>query len=302
MNFQLTCALRLFQIVVCFQLNNSNAAAATTNLFPAADTALRSNAPDNSLGASASLPVGVGGSGAPINHGLFKFPLGQIPATATVTEATLQLSSIVSNPNTQLTANYQLFRLLQDWNETDTTWNTRIAPFIGWGGAGGQTGVDYVSTASGAALIAPATPSGPSVSLFSDPGILNDVNLWRANPGTNFGWILIAENELAASGKQIASREDASNTPVLIITYTLPAAPPTIFAAAQINQQIRFSFHAAADQAYAVETNDSLTNSNWTQLLVLPASPADTVVHLTNNFTGNQKFFRLKLEDNVALN
>lgn len=276
---------------------SSKVFAATTNLTPVADTTLRNAAADTSFGVLTSLPVGVSAGGTSISHGLFKFPIEQIPANATVTQVTLQLASMVSNPNTMSTANYQLFRMLRDWNEPDSTWNTRLAPATTWGSPGGQANVDYVSAASGAALIAPSTIGGPSLSLFSSAGLLSDVQLWRTDPGTNFGWMLIAENELAASGKQIASREDLVNTPVLTITYTLPAPPPLLFDVASVGNQLRFSFAAVAAQAYLVEFRTNLTTHPWEPLQNISAPPVDTIIHVTNNIGGDERYFRVKLDE-----
>lgn len=267
----------------------------TTNLFPVADTALRNATPDLSFGTVSSLPVGVSGSGTIVNHGLFKFPIAFIPTNATVTQATLQLASTVSNPNTQTTANYDVFRLLKDWDETDTTWNTRLAPAISWATPGGQAGVDFISTPSGTAPISPSTLSGPSLSQFSTAEILADIELWRANPGTNFGWILRAQNDLAGSGKQIASREDAVNSPVLVVQYTLPAPPIVLLNPAIVNGQMRFSFEAAAAQAYEVQFNHSLTNSNWEFLEFISAPPTNSLINITTPVQGEHRFFRVVL-------
>lgn len=288
-------------VLLLLFLGNLAAQAASTNLIPIADTALRSAIPDVSLGSGASLPVGVAASGNPINHSLFRFPVEQIPANATITQATLRLASTVVNPNTQLTANYDLFRLLKNWNESETTWNTRLAPGVGWGLPGAQAGVDFVSSTSGTTAIAPATVAGPSLSLFSSAQILADIELWRTQPGTNFGWILIATGELAGSGKQIASREDPSNTPVLIISYNTPAQL-MIFNVAQINNQIRFSFQAEANQAYSIEAKDSLTNTVWNQWLNIPAPSISGLLHVTNTINSAERYFRVKLADQILAN
>ncbi|MEK7781878.1 MAG: DNRLRE domain-containing protein [Verrucomicrobiota bacterium] len=264
-----------------------------TNLTPVADTALRDGASaDVSFGIAPALPVGVGGSGSPINHALLKFPIEFIPTNATVTAVALRLNSIAANPFTPGTANFSTYRMLKPWNETETTWNTRLAPAIGWGVPGAQANVDYVSAASASAPITP----GPSVNFFNSAEMLNDVALWRTDPGTNFGWILIADNELAGSGKQIASREDTVQPPLLIVTYTLPAPPataPIIINPALVNGSFQFSFNATSNHAHVVEASSSLSPTNWITLTNIAAFPADTLLHITNAATGNEHYFRV---------
>jgi hypothetical protein len=264
-----------------------------TNLVSIADTALRNASPDLSFGNVASLPAGVSTSGTTINHVLLRFPIEHLPANATVTEVTLLLTSVTTN---QAGMNHNLFRVLKDWNETDTTWNTRIAPAIAWGAPGAQADVDYTTPASASALL----DTAPSVNPFTTAAMLADVELWRANPGTNFGWILIAANEQAGSGKQIAGREDATRAPVLNVVYSLPAPSPAIFDAALINNQIRFSFSAEADQAYEVQFRTSLTAGDWNPLLFIPAAPVNTIQHVTNSVSGDAGFFRLRLTSDIA--
>lgn len=270
--------------------------ALTTNLISTADTALRDGLGANtSFGIATALPVGVGGSGSPINHALLQFPVEFIPANATVTAVTLQLNSTASNPFTPGTANFSAYRLLKPWNETDTTWNTRLAPAIGWGAPGAQANVDYVSAASASAPITP----GPSVNPFSSTEMLDDVELWRTDPGTNFGWILIADNELAGSGKQIASREDPARAPVLIVAYTLPtppAAPPIILNPALVNGAFRFSFNAASNHAHTVEATSSFSPTNWITLTNISAFSADMLVHFTNSAAGPERYFRVSVQ------
>lgn len=264
-----------------------------TNLTPVADTAIRDGtSADVSFGIALALPVGVGGSGSPINHALLKFPIEFIPTNATVTAVTLRLNSIAGNPFTPGTANFSTYRMLKPWNETETTWNTRLAPAIGWGVPGAQANVDYVSAASASAPITP----GPSVNFLNSAEMLDDVELWRTDSGTNFGWILIADNELAGSGKQIASREAGLQAPALLVMYTLPvppAAPPVISNPTLVNGALQFSFNAISNHAHVVEASSSLSPTNWITLTNIAAFPADTLIHITNAATGNERYFRV---------
>jgi len=124
------------------------------------------------------------------------------------------------------------------------------------------------------------------------------VALWRTASSTNFGWILIANNELAGSGKQIASREDLLQTPVLSISYTVPAPPaaPVILAPALSNTSFQFSFNAIADHAHTVEFASSLSPTNWITLTNIAALPTDTLIHITNSASASEGYFRVGVQ------
>ncbi len=263
--------------------------AQTINLQPVADTYLRSSTPTNNAGSSSTILVGVSQSGSVVNHGLFRFSLADIPADAIITEATLRLISI---GGLQRAANHDLYRLLVNWNELEATWNTRISPSTTWAVGGGMVATDYVSTPSSTAPVSRA----PATNSFSFCGMLTELQLWLANPATNFGWILIATGEKAGSGAQLGSRENPGKEPVLTIKYTLPALPTplTIFCLAPTGNGIRFSFVAESNRTYAVEFQDSLVATNWSVLTNIPALPAKTVLHITNGVAPSERYFRVR--------
>ncbi len=59
-----------------------------------------------------------------------------------------------------------------------------------------------------------------SYTFSSTPGLVADVQSWLAFPSQNFGWMLIGDGSLGPStAKALATREDASNQPVLRVTY-----------------------------------------------------------------------------------
>src|SRR5512136_209316 len=67
--------------------------AAVTNLAVVADTFIDSAAPDNNAGANPWFDAGTDGTGG-VRRGLLRFDLSAIPAGATITSATLQLTII----------------------------------------------------------------------------------------------------------------------------------------------------------------------------------------------------------------
>lgn len=283
-------ALSLSLVAALFPVGDPpNASASTTNLVPVADTGIRE--PDSGSGTLSPIPVGVSDHGTPRNRALFKFSLTNIPANAVITAASLKLVVIkTSRP----AASFDLNRLLKDWDETQATWVARLTS-TPWVAGGGLAGNDYASSPTATAVLG----ASGTASAFSSTEMVSDLQMWLNNPGTNFGWILLAAGEPVATGKQIASREDAVNTPILTVEYTAPeppapAVPPTVFDTALDGNQIRFSFIAESNRTYAVEFRDSFTTTNWSVLTNIPAQPANTTIHFTNTISSVERFFRTR--------
>lgn len=286
-----------------------HAQALTTNLVPVADTSLFQNNPNNNLGGMDAVISGTISLGAP-SRGLLKFDIAAaVPANATVTSATLNLSVPTARGFNQ---SYELHRVLKDWGEGggsggggttgvqgapaiagEATWNARFHPSTTWGTPGGQSGSDYSATASASALM------GLSALNFTAAGMAADVQMWLDSAGTNFGWMVKIVNEATfGTASRISSREAPSGAPSLTIEYTVsstpPATPPTISGTVLESDAIRFSFNAESNRTYAVEFRDSLTTSNWSVLTNIPAQPANTTVHITNSVSGDERYFRVR--------
>jgi hypothetical protein len=275
----------------------------TTNLFPIADTALRDAVPGNNFGAVQSLPAGVGFNGLPRNRTLFKFDLSALPTNASVISVSLRIAVTSTGRGP---ANYDLHRLLRDWGEGvkggsstagapadagEATWNSRFHPSTAWGAGGGLAGTDYAASASATALLNTAG----STSTFASPGLLADVEIWRAHPGTNFGWIMIAQGEASGSGKQVASRESTAQ-PGLEIEYTLPLEPPppnppVITDPLVLAGEFLFSLLAESNRAYTVSYRDSITATNWSVLTNIAAQPVERTIQITNPIAPGERYF-----------
>ena len=121
-------------------------------------------------------------------------------------------------------ASYSLHRLLQDWGEGresfgtqgnsatngEATWRARFHPDVLWSVPGAAAPVDYVATASAMQSIA----AEGSYTFDSTAGLVADVQSWLSNSATNFGWILICEDEAsAATARRFGSREDPHCNP-----------------------------------------------------------------------------------------
>ena len=148
-------------------------------------------------------------------HSLVRFAIfqsegGPVPDGATIQSATL---SLYKHSNYHYT--YRAHRLLQDWHESEASWNERQAG-VSWSVAGADDfGTDLELVADGEA------------SIDFDPGWLAlDVTLGlQAISGgvTNYGWRLVAVSGYNSLPKRFRSREyadDATLRPKLVITYS----------------------------------------------------------------------------------
>jgi hypothetical protein len=206
---------------------------ATVTLQPVADTSLFENSPDNNLGA-ADLAAGTIRIGSK-SRALVRFDLvGKVPGDATITSVEMTFRVSKTPPAFSAVAStFGLHRILRSWGEGlkggtvgspasagEANWNARSFPDVLWNAPGAAAPLDYSTTASGTTPI-----SGPGPYTFaSAPGLVADVQAWLANPGANFGWILISQSEdIPFTARRFASREDPSNGPSLIIQYSAPA-------------------------------------------------------------------------------
>jgi hypothetical protein len=204
--------------------------AAAATLRPSKDNTIYGNGSANlSNGAGAFLFAGSSGEDRTL-RGLIAFNFaGQIPAGSTINSVTLTLTI-----NTPLAVNantVRLHRLLADWGEGtsvapmgggigapattgDATWNARIFNTAQWTTPGG----DFA-----AAISASQRVSGSSgTATFTGPGLVADVQAWVNNASTNFGWIMVAEDETGPAVR-FASREGAP-APSLLVDYTPPSS------------------------------------------------------------------------------
>lgn len=157
---------------------------------------------------------------------------GAVPAGATVTAATLQLSV---TRTTSGEVPMHLHRVLADWGEGasdagdpggqgvlaeagDATWTLRFYPGDPWSSPGG----DYVAEPSATAQV------GADRHAWSGPQLAADVQAWLDAPQQQFGWALVADESLPGpTAKRFASREnsDAAARPLLTIDYAVGAGP-----------------------------------------------------------------------------
>lgn len=166
-------------------------------------------------------------AGGELRRGLIAFRnLDAIPYGATIESVKLHLHlSREDSPETTV----HLLRVQANWGEGasdapneegkgapaqegDATWVHRFYPDQTWTNPGG----DFAEVAS-------ASYSVDAVGFytFSRSAMAADVQAWRNNPGTNFGWILVGGEE-SNSTKRFDSRSnpDESFRPVLEVKYS----------------------------------------------------------------------------------
>lgn len=278
---------------------------------PQADTGLFEYAPTNNLGAMAFVPAGTTSVGTRC-RALFRFdPAAFLPANATINSVTLRLTVTLS---AGLTSTFALHRVLVDWGEGrgmggpsppgvigspagegEASWETRFAstnaPVL-WSTPGGEAGVDFVTPPSATGSLGAAAPTGA----FTSPGLAADVQLWLKHPETNFGWILVATNESSpGSAVRVATREDPTNAPLLLVGYTAPDSSPRISSFALVGHQFDFTFDLESNLSYTVEYRDSLSRGAWSPLTNLPAQPSNETLTISDELTSSNRFYRVRI-------
>src|SRR5258708_6866892 len=95
--------------------------------------------------------------------------------------------------------------------------NTLSSPGQGLGGT--TKGGDFVDVQSAAGTAAATT------FVLSSPQMALDVQQWAGNSASNFGWILVGQEDLAGAADRLDSRENTNpnDRPMLIIDYSMPA-------------------------------------------------------------------------------
>ncbi|MBS0198754.1 MAG: multicopper oxidase family protein [Planctomycetes bacterium] len=209
----------------------------------AADTVVLSASKDNTLyqsatgtlsnGAGHSLFVGIPNSGG-VRRAIVRFDLSAIPMDATVDSVTVRLFMSRTRNGDQTT---HLHRVLADWGEGasnaggnegsgataqpgDATWLHRFYPDQFWTAPGG----DFNPTPSASITVG----SGQMFYEWSTPALADDVRAFIAAPATNFGWIVIGNEQTQPSSKRLESRESdvPEYAPQLVVNYT-PAGAVT---------------------------------------------------------------------------
>ena len=275
-------------------------------LNPVADTTLYETTPYNNLGAHTDFIAGTtaGNAGQPYrNRALLKFDVtGQIPTGATITSASLTLR-VARTPSVPANSTFDLHRLLVSWGEGnktsqlglqattgEATWISRFFLLPQWGIPGGKAGADFLTDASASTFVG----SSNRYTFVSTSNLVADVQFWLNNPGSNFGWILMSQEEATAStARRFASREGGANAPVLVIEFTV-GQPPRLSQMSLLGSTVTFQFNLAPQQTYVVEFNNALGTTNWLTLTNIAAEPGPTNITVSDSVTASHRCYRVK--------
>lgn len=262
--------------------------------FPVADTDLQMANPTSNFGSSPDIVSGGLGmnSGFDVRRILLKFDFsGQIPPKAIINSAALTVNVIGHLPagGTGPDSTFDLRRVLQDWGEMEATWNNWSSANA-WNSPGAAGAGDSISTASSTVFI-----SGLGSYVFpSTAAIVADMRDWLANPGTNFGWLLMSENEAPQTARHFASREDPVNTPYIVVDYSLPPPALVISGCTLIGGSLRFSFNAQSNRTYGIESRSFRTGEAWSTLTNFAAQPFDSVITFSEPVTSSNRCYRVR--------
>jgi hypothetical protein len=262
--------------------------------FPVADTDLQKASPTNNFGSSLDLVSGGLGmnSGFDVRRILLKFDFsGQIPPQAVINSATLTVNVIFHLPAGGMgpDSTFGLRRVLQDWNETEATWNNRSSTNA-WSSPGAAGTGDSISTASSTVFVSALG----SYVFPSTTALMADVQEYVANPGKNFGWLLMSESEAPQTARHFASREDPVNTPYIVVDYSPPPPALVISGCTLIGGSLRFSFNAQSNRTYGIESRSFRSGEAWSTLTNFAAQPFDTVITFSEPLTSSNRCYRVK--------
>lgn len=176
---------------------------------------------------------------------LVRFDLSGIPEGSTILHATLLLMMPIAAPGAETV---ELHRIIRDWGESgseaigliqqtagstawagDATWDDAFHNTQPWNNPGG----DYLSIPSGTVSVLGIGTYGWSSSL-----VLQDVRGWTRNEGTNFGWLLMHQDEASVNSLRCFHTHesgDISSRPKLIIDYLPPACATEYFCSSEPN-------------------------------------------------------------------
>jgi len=125
-----------------------------------------------------------------------------------------------------------LYKMKKDWGEStsdakfeegggatplpgDATWNFAFFDTTQWGTAGG----DYKGNASAEAIVG----SDTGYYTWTGDTLISDIRSWVQRPDSNFGWILIIQDQDAQTSKRFNSAENDKFKPQLVLELTRPS-------------------------------------------------------------------------------
>jgi len=292
----------LFVLLLC----SLRAGAASITILPSADTSLIEIAPTNNNGGQAWLLSGKIQNDVYRDRTLMKFDFTILPTNAIVLSVALTVE-VTRQPGDGLAnAPFGLYRMLRPWGEGDkvattipgqgmpatdgeATWRHAFFPTNQWTVPGGASGVDFSDVESSFQFI---YGTGQSPYRFeSTPELVADAQGWVNDPQSNYGWMLLCDDEATPfTARRFGSREDPNAPPRLEIEFL---APPFITSANRADGQFHLSFTTWPGLSYAVEFRDSLSVGGWQTLTNLGLATSAGQVLIGDTVTPPQRFYRV---------
>jgi hypothetical protein len=270
-------------------LFTTTARAGTAIVAASADAELRSFDPDTNHGAgttviSGKLGIGAGGE---VRRAVIAFDLvDTVPPGSVVSAATVTVN-VVMQPQVPPDTTFQLRRVLKSWAQSTVTWN---AP---WDASGASGAADVSGTVSSSVLV-----SGLGLRTFnSTPQLVADVQAWVNDPESNFGWLLISQDEVSLrTARHFGASENPGAAAVLTIEYTASEPPPSaplISNARLVGTDVGFEFAAEAGRTYSVEFAGDIAGG-WAVLTNVPAPIMATTIEVLDPLTTSNRFYRVR--------
>ena len=255
------------------------------SLVPVVDTTISSSG-FKPQGEATILAGARGNSG--IDRALVRFDLSSIPTNAVVSNANFQLTVVRGPPGGQIST-FSIHRVLKAW-ESSATW-TIAAPGSNWAGPGGLAGTDFVVSPS-------AERAGPSETfqMTPNPGLMEDLQHWIANPQSNYGWLLKSSAENAPKTALHFGSKESLSPPRLSLSYTVPPPITELSETRVANNDFSFSFAPKAGWIYHIEQREHLDRDNWVLLRTIPGGAATAPLIFVNPRTNAHQFFRVRTE------
>lgn len=291
-----------FIALIAFLTLSLAARAATVSLQASADGGMREWVPTELGGGSPNYRVGTLDTtrgGATRNRIVIQFDVASaLPAGATITAVQLRVN-VLRAVDTESRL-FHLRRVLVPWTEPAVSWETRDAPSIAWGAAGGLIETDYADTSSGVTML--GNPSAWDVptpfTWISTPEMVANAQAWLDNPAANFGWIIMLDDEATArTARLLASREHndidggTNGRPRLEVTFT---APLRIDSVSLLEGNFCLFFNGKAGKAYTVEHRLNADAGMWTTLTNFPTRAFDGSLVACDPITAPRRFYRIE--------
>lgn len=277
---------RLLLVVSLLNASVGGAGAVSITLNPVQDTFI-SEVIGTPNGMGMDMVIGTQGAAAGFakNRGLIQFDLSSLPPGAVVQSATLRLT-VTKVPFTPTNSDFHLHRMIQPWDDLESTWSLRLDPGENWAVPGGEEGADFSATASGSALVA----GEGDYTFESTPELVADVNAWLTNSAENHGWLVKTEDEsVGFTARRFASREGLSGAPVLEVRFEAPQ----ISSAEIVGGQFCLRFTARQGKSYVVERRDEVDGGTWTAITNLPAADVTGEVTVCDPLGTGTGFYRV---------